>query len=119
MFAQFLRSYTGIGMDAHVNKYDGEPFEPLHIVAQVKDIVANKKENLELSEPEAKEIAYHYLRTHYQEKLRPVKLTREAANGHGEPVWNIEFAARASGSKGATMKVGAVTGSTFSFEKND
>jgi 2-oxoglutarate ferredoxin oxidoreductase subunit alpha len=118
-FAQFLRSYTGIGMDAHINKYDGEPLEPLHIVEEVKDIVASKKKNLDVSEAEAKEIAYHYLRTHYQEKLRPVKLTREAANGHGEPVWNIEFAERVSGTKGATMKVGAVTGSTFSFEKND
>jgi 2-oxoglutarate ferredoxin oxidoreductase subunit alpha len=118
-FAQFLRSYTGIAMDAHINKYDGEPLEPLHIVEEVKEIVASKKKNLDVSEAEAKEIAYHYLRTHYQEKLRPVKLTREAANGHGEPVWNIEFAERVSGSKGATMKVGAVTGSTFSFEKND
>jgi 2-oxoglutarate/2-oxoacid ferredoxin oxidoreductase subunit alpha len=118
-FAQFLRSYTGIAMDAHINKYDGEPLEPLHIVEEVKEIVASKKKNLDVSEAEAKEIAYHYLRTHYQEKLRPVKLTREAANGHGEPVWNIEFAERVSGTKGATMKVGAVTGSTFSFEKND
>jgi 2-oxoglutarate ferredoxin oxidoreductase subunit alpha len=118
-FAHFLRSYTGIGMDAHINKYDGEPLEPLHIVEEVKEIMASKKKNLDVSEAEAKEIAYHYLRTHYQEKLRPVKLVREAANGHGEPVWNIEFAERVSGTKGATMKVGAVTGSTFSFEKND
>ncbi len=118
MFAQFLRSYTGIGMDAHINKYDGEPFEPMHIVEQVKDALANKKQNLELSEAEAKEVAYHYLRTHYQEKLRPVKLTRESANGHGEPVWNIELAERVSGSKGATMKVGTVTGATFSFDKH-
>jgi len=46
----------------------------------------DKKKNLELDEAEAKEIAYHYLRTHFAEKLRPVKLTRESANGHGEPV---------------------------------
>ena len=62
-------------------------------------------------------MAYHYLRTHYSEKLRPVKLTRESANGHGEPTWNIEIAERASGNKGATMKIGAETGSTYSFEK--
>jgi 2-oxoglutarate ferredoxin oxidoreductase subunit alpha len=119
MFAQFLKSWTGISMDGHVVKYDGEPLEPLHVVAQVKDAIANKKQNLELSEAEAKEVAYHYLRTHYQEKLRPVKLVRESANGHGEPVWNIELAERISGSKGATMKVGAVTGSTFSFDKHE
>ncbi|HEY9683329.1 MAG TPA: 2-oxoacid:acceptor oxidoreductase subunit alpha [Oculatellaceae cyanobacterium] len=118
MFAHYLKSYTGISMDGHVTKYDGEPLEPMHVVAQVKDLIANKKQNLELSEAEAKEIAYHYLRTHYQEKLRPVKLVRESANGHGEPVWNIELAERISGSKGASMKVGAVTGSTFSFDKH-
>lgn len=118
MFAHYLKSYTGISMDGHVTRYDGEPLEPMHVVAQVKDLIANKKQNLELSEAEAKEIAYHYLRTHYQEKLRPVKLVRESANGHGEPVWNIELAERISGSKGASMKVGAVTGSTFSFDKH-
>lgn len=119
MFARYLRSETGIGMDAHINKYDGEPLEPLYIAAQVKDILANKKQDLEVTELEAKEIAYHYLRTHYQEKLRPVKLVRESANGHGEPVWNIELAERVSGTKGATMKVGTLTGSTYSFEKHN
>ena len=84
----------------------------------MKDAAAGKKINLDLSEAEAKEIAYHYLRTHYAEKLRPVKLTRESANGHGEPIWNVELAERVSGNKGATMKIGAVTGSTYSFEKH-
>lgn len=118
VFARYLRSETGIQMDAHINKYDGEPFEPLMIVNEVKEIVAGKQHNLEVTEAEAKEIAYHYLRTHYSEKLRPVKLTRESANGHGEPLWSIELVERASGNKGATMKVGAVTGSTYSFEKH-
>jgi 2-oxoglutarate ferredoxin oxidoreductase subunit alpha len=116
--ARHIRAETGVGMDAHINKYDGEPLEPAEVVQQVKDILSGKPKNLDVSEDEAKEIAYHYLRTHYQEKLRPVKLVREAANGHGEPVWTIELAERASGTTGATMKVGALTGSTFSFEKN-
>jgi len=118
MMARFIRGETGIAMDGHITKYDGEPFEPLHIVAAVKDAIANKKLNLELDEAEAKEIAYHYLRTHYAEKLRPVKLTRESANGHGEPIWTVELAERASGNKGATMKIGAKTGSTYTFEKH-
>lgn len=118
MFARYLRSETGMAMDAFINKYDGEPYEPMHIVNRVKEILAGKKQNLEVTESEAREIAYHYLRTHYAEKLRPVKLVRESANGHGEPIWTIELAERASGTKGATMKVGAVTGSTYSFEKH-
>ena len=51
--------------------------------------------------------------------MRPVKLVRESANGKGEPVWNIEIAERKSGTKGATMKIGAVTGATYSFEKSE
>jgi 2-oxoglutarate/2-oxoacid ferredoxin oxidoreductase subunit alpha len=116
MFARYLRGETGIAMDGHVTKYDGEPLEPAYVVEHVKDILANKKENLEVTESEAKEIAYHYLRTHYQEKLRPVKVVRESANGHGEPIWNVEIAERVSGTKGATMKIGALTGATYSFE---
>jgi 2-oxoglutarate ferredoxin oxidoreductase subunit alpha len=119
MFARYLRSETGIGMDGHVTKYDGEPIEPSYVVEHVKRILAGKELDLDLSEAEAKEVAYHYLRTHFQEKLRPVKLTRESANGHGEPVWTVELAERVSGTKGATMKIGAVTGSTFSFEKHE
>lgn len=117
MFARYLRSETGVSMDAHINRYDGEPLEPEEIAAKVKDLVAGKKLNLEVTEKEAKEIAYHYLRTHYAEKLRPVKLVRESANGYGEPIWNIELAERTSANKGASMKIGAVTGATYFFEK--
>lgn len=119
MFARYLRSETGIAMDGHVNKYDGEPIDPAYVVLHVKEIVAGKKATLEVSENEAREIAYHYLRTHYQEKLRPIKLVRESANGHGEPIWNVEFAERLSGTKGATMKIGAVTGATYSFTPHE
>jgi 2-oxoglutarate ferredoxin oxidoreductase subunit alpha len=43
-FARLLRAETGISANAHVRKYDGEPFEPKHIVAAVKEILAGKKE---------------------------------------------------------------------------
>jgi 2-oxoglutarate ferredoxin oxidoreductase subunit alpha len=114
--ARYIRSETGIAMDVHINKYDGEPFEPKEISDRIKSIMANKDHILDLSEAEAREIAYHYLRTHSAEKLRPIKLVRESANGHGEPVWNIELAERVSGKKGATMKVGAHSGATYSYE---
>ena len=35
------------------------------VVAKVKEIMAGKSAYMESSEAEAKEIAYHYLRTHY------------------------------------------------------
>jgi 2-oxoglutarate ferredoxin oxidoreductase subunit alpha len=43
-FARFLRAETGIAPNGHVRKYDGEPFEPKHIVAAVKSILAGKEE---------------------------------------------------------------------------
>jgi 2-oxoglutarate ferredoxin oxidoreductase subunit alpha len=38
-FARHLRAETGIVADGHIRKYDGEPFEPKHIVAGVKDVL--------------------------------------------------------------------------------
>ncbi|MBX9942284.1 MAG: 2-oxoacid:acceptor oxidoreductase subunit alpha [Candidatus Obscuribacterales bacterium] len=115
--ARHIKAETGISMDAHVNKYDGEPIEPLFVVAHVERILAGKPLSLECTEEEAKDIGYHYLRTHALEKLRPSKLTKESANGYGEQVWNIEFSERATGKPGARMLVGVSTGSTHSFEK--
>jgi 2-oxoglutarate/2-oxoacid ferredoxin oxidoreductase subunit alpha len=39
-FARYLRSETSIVADAHIRKYDGEPFMPHHIVDGVKEILA-------------------------------------------------------------------------------
>ena len=41
-FARYLRSETGVVADAHIRKYDGEPFMPHHIVDGVKAILAGK-----------------------------------------------------------------------------
>ena len=42
-FARHLRAETGITAHAHIRKYDGEPFEPKHIVAGVKEILAGQE----------------------------------------------------------------------------
>ena len=39
-FARYLRSETGFAADAHIRKYDGEPFMPHHIVDGVSAILA-------------------------------------------------------------------------------
>lgn len=39
-FARHLRAETGIVPDGHIRKYDGEPFEPKHIVSGVRDILS-------------------------------------------------------------------------------
>jgi 2-oxoglutarate ferredoxin oxidoreductase subunit alpha len=43
-FARHLRAETGIAANGHVRKYDGEPFEPKHVVAGVKAILAGQAE---------------------------------------------------------------------------
>ncbi len=47
-FARHLRAETGIAAHGHIRKYDGEPFEPKHIVAGVKELVANGTEVIEV-----------------------------------------------------------------------
>ena len=42
-FARHLRAETGITAHGHIRKYDGEPFEPRHIVAAVKEVLGGKE----------------------------------------------------------------------------
>lgn len=115
--ARHVRAETGIKMDAHVVKYDGEPLEPDYVVACVKNLLAGKPAfEPEVSEAEAKDICYHYLRTHFHEKMRPIKLIKESKNGKGEPVWKVELVDRATGNKAAEMTIGVNSGATYTFE---
>jgi 2-oxoglutarate/2-oxoacid ferredoxin oxidoreductase subunit alpha len=41
-FARYLRSETGVVADAHVRKYDGEPFLPHHVVDGVRKVLAGE-----------------------------------------------------------------------------
>jgi 2-oxoglutarate ferredoxin oxidoreductase subunit alpha len=47
-FARHLRAETGLAASAHIRKYDGEPFEPKHIVGGVRDILAHGTEVVEV-----------------------------------------------------------------------
>jgi 2-oxoglutarate ferredoxin oxidoreductase subunit alpha len=41
-FAQYMRGETGIAADAHIRKYDGEPFTPHHVAEGVREILARE-----------------------------------------------------------------------------
>ena len=41
-FARHLRAESGIVAHGHIRKYDGEPFEPKHIVQGVKDVIGGQ-----------------------------------------------------------------------------
>jgi 2-oxoglutarate ferredoxin oxidoreductase subunit alpha len=47
-FARLLRAETGLAANGHIRKYDGEPLEPKHVVAGVKDILAGKQDVVEV-----------------------------------------------------------------------
>ena len=38
-FARYLRSETGFEADGHIRKYDGEPFQPHHVVHGVRELL--------------------------------------------------------------------------------
>jgi 2-oxoglutarate ferredoxin oxidoreductase subunit alpha len=44
-FYRYLRSETGLAVDGHIRKYDGEPFMPHHIVAGVLEQLAGKTDH--------------------------------------------------------------------------
>lgn len=43
-FARYLRSETGFSAHGHIRKYDGEPFQPHHVVEAVKKQLAGKED---------------------------------------------------------------------------
>jgi len=105
-FARHLRAETGHAVSEQILKYDGEPFEPAQIAARVRDILAGKAHSLDVSEVEAREIAYHYVRVHLNEEVRPGKIQKAAANGRGEATWKIEVVGRENGEKHGELQVG-------------
>ena len=115
-FARHLRAETGHSVNDQILKYDGEPFEPGAVAARVRGILKGEKLSLDVSEAEAREIGYHHVRVYMNEESRPGRITKAAANGYGEPVWQIEIVKRESGEKQGELSVGVETGSTYSWQ---
>jgi 2-oxoglutarate/2-oxoacid ferredoxin oxidoreductase subunit alpha len=115
-FARHLRAETGYTVHDSILKYDGEPFEPRNITEEVCAILEGRPRSLDVTPVEAREIAYHYIRTHLNEDLRPGQIEKASANGAAEQVWRIEIVHRDSGEKHGELRVGVETGSTYSWQ---
>ncbi len=115
-FARHLRAETGIGVDHLILKYDGEPFEPRQITEQVLAILEGRPRTPDVTLPEAREIAYHYIRTHLSEDVRPGKIEKMPGDGIPEPVWCIQIVDRDTGDPRGELFVGVQTGSTYSWQ---
>ena len=115
-FARHLRAETSHAVSEKILKYDGEPLEPGGIAARVRAILKGQLHSLDVSQAEAREIAYHYVRVHLGEEVRPGRVGRAAGNGYGEPIWNIEIVNRETGTRAGELHVGIQTGSTYSWQ---
>ncbi len=82
----------------------------------MRGILKGEKLSLDVTEAEAREIAYHHVRVYMNEEVRPGKITKADGNGYGEPVWQIEIVNRESGEKQGELQVGVETGSTYSWQ---
>jgi 2-oxoglutarate ferredoxin oxidoreductase subunit alpha len=115
-FARHLRAETGYTVHDRMLRYDGEPFEPRQITRQVWAILEARPRSLDVTSAEAREIAYHYIRTHLGEDVRPGQIEKADGNGTGESVWQIEIVHRDSGERRGELRVGVETGSTYSWQ---
>ena len=115
-FARHLRAETGFSVDDTILKYDGEPFEPAFIVENVKSILQGKTASVDVTEEDAREIAYHYIRTHLGDSVRPNSI--QIGNGvlADEPTWCIEIVKKEDGEKNGDLYVGLRTGSTYMWK---
>jgi 2-oxoglutarate ferredoxin oxidoreductase subunit alpha len=115
-FARHLRAETGIKADATILKYAGEPFTPGYISQAVQNILAGRPLSLDVSQEEAREIAYHYIRVKLANEARPVAFEQALLPGYDEPVWQVTLAGRKEGELRGTLLIGTQTGATYVWQ---
>ena len=115
-FARILRAETGIRLHDNILKYDGEPFEPRIIASEVKRILAGEPRELDVTLEDAREMAYHYIRTHLADAARPVSIEKSDGSAHGEPLWRVEIVERDSGKQRGELQIGIRTGAVYAWK---
>jgi hypothetical protein len=110
--ARHLRAETGFGVEHVITRYDGEPFEPAGICRRVEAFLEGRPHDLRVQEREAREMAYHFVRLHLQDRARPSRL-RQSQAGFDEPVWEVELVDRASGAPRGVLQIGLDTGAFY------
>lgn len=115
-FARHLRAETGLSVDGLILKYDGEPMEPEYVVSHARALLEGREISLEVTEEEAREMAYHYVRTHLNDAVRPGLIARVESNGYQEPTWAVEIVSKESGEKRGDLTIGVETGATYSWQ---
>jgi 2-oxoglutarate ferredoxin oxidoreductase subunit alpha len=117
--ARHIRAETGIKADGLLLKYDGEPLTPGYIVKGVKAILDGKVDRwppVEVSEAEARKIAYHYIRVKMGDNARPIAFEQVSLPDVHESVWRVGLVDRNSGESQGALFIGVETGSTYGLE---
>jgi 2-oxoglutarate ferredoxin oxidoreductase subunit alpha len=112
-FARLMRAETGHMAGGLILKYDGDPFTPAEIADEVQMRLSGRVPSGRLTEPEARETAYHYIRSRLHDALRPVEA--RLVEGEGEPVWRLTLAGRRDGAPAGELTIGADTGATLGW----
>jgi TPP-dependent indolepyruvate ferredoxin oxidoreductase alpha subunit len=115
-FARHLRAETGLTADATILKYVGEPFTPGYITRAVQDFLAGRPRSLEVSQDEARELAYHFIRVKLANEARPVAFEQASLPGYEEPVWRVTLAGRKEGEPRGILLIGVQTGATYAWQ---
>jgi 2-oxoglutarate ferredoxin oxidoreductase subunit alpha len=115
-FARHLRAETGLTAAATILKYAGEPFTPGYITQAVQAIVAGRPLSLDVSQDEAGEIAYHYIRVKLANEARPVSYEQVALPNYDELVWRVTLVGRQEGEPRGTLLIGVQTGATYAWQ---
>ncbi len=117
-FARHLRAETGFSVDDLILKYDGEPFETGDLVERVKATLEGQPTNGQVTQAEASEMAYHYIRVYLDDRSRPVAFEQISENGYGEPVWQVQIVDRKKGESLGKLFIGLETGSIHEWRSD-
>ena len=113
-----MRAETGIKADDTVLRYDGEPFTPDFIVQAVQAIVDGRLRTLDVSQDEACEMAYHFIRTKLDDDARPEGFEQTSIPGYDEPLWRVTIVGRKQGEPRGTLLIGVQTGATYAWQEH-
>jgi hypothetical protein len=71
-----------------------------------------------VSQEEAREIAYHYIRIKLANEARPVAFEQAALPGYAEPIWKVTLAGRKEGEPRGVLLIGVQTGATYAWREH-
>ena len=89
--------------------------EPGYIAREARAILEGRPRSRDLSEADAREMAYHYVRSRLGDTFRPAVIERIPRGNGDEPVWKVQLISRDSGEYQGDLLIGIETGATYDW----